>query len=378
MSSVMDIRMKMVTDQRMMWYSSVLFGLDITLGESPYGTAHTDGTNIVIDPKFWDSLAMPNQIGLILHELRHITDLHKHRKGTRDAKLWNVACDHVINLDIVAAGFTLPLPSNQCCCDPRFKGMAAEEVYEVLIDEQSDEEPDIDDMDDGEDSEGGSGSEPSSIDDVKDLVIQATQRVEMAERQGQTVGVIPGDIKRLVNAWLNPVLPWDTVLRRYMSAKAKEDYSWQRPSRRYISQGMYMPSLYSDAMGAVHVFIDASGSVSEEMFAMQVGQIKWIHTNLRPSELRIITFDTAISSEYVFTPTQPLEVDFRGGGGTDVTAIVEYMEKNPCEVNLVFTDGYFIKRDLSAAAKQGDVLALIYNNPEFTWDHAEVVLLPKL
>ena len=368
-----DVKMKMLLDTKLTWYCAVLFGLEVRLGESPYKTAHTNGLEIVVDPDFWSGMSEREQIGLLMHELRHVTDLHGSRRMGREPMLWNIAADHVINLDIIAEGFTLPM-LDKACCDPKYKDMAVEEVYELLLEDDPEQQcamPDISD-DAGDDSTGTGDSIETQ---VKDLVIQATQQAEMIERK-TGAGHIPGHIKRMVNEWLNPVLPWDTVLRRYMSAKAKEDYSWARPSRRYLSQKLYVPSLYSEAMGPINIYIDASGSVSDEMFAMQVSQMKWIHHNLRPSEMKIIVFNTRITEEYLFLPHEKLSIEFTGYGGTNVSEIVKHMESNPAECHLVFTDGYFNLVPLDQVS--GNVLCCIYDNADFAWDKSEVIYLPKV
>ena len=41
-----------------------------------------------------------------------------------------------------------------------------------------------------------------------------------------------------------------------MFERAKDDYSWSRPNRRYASMGIFMPSLYSERMGTIVVVTD--------------------------------------------------------------------------------------------------------------------------
>lgn len=371
MSSTLDnIKMKMLLNPKLTWYCAVLYGLNVTLEEIPSNTAMTNGIDIKISPNFWDQISDDEKVGLILHELRHITDLHWTRQGTRDTTVWNIAGDFVINNDITSEGFKIPEGG---LVNPEYKDMSVEEIYELLI-EDMDNLPKLPMNDIGEPDEA-SGEETGSIhDQIKDLVIQATQQAQMQEsKTGQ--GNIPMHIQRMVNEWLNPVLPWDTLLRRYMSAKSKEDFSWQRPSRRYLPHNLYMPSMYSESLGPINIYIDGSGSVSDEMFALQVGQFNWIHANLRPSELKIIVFDVVICDEFTFRPHEPVNITFNAGGGTCVIPVIEHMKNNPAECHLIFTDGHFTQLSLDEIKE--DVICCIYDNDSFTWEGAETIYIPR-
>ena len=356
-----EVKMKMLMDSKLVWYTSVLFGVDVSLGESPMGTAHTDGIKIVIDPDFFKKLSFREATGLLLHELRHITDLHIMRKNNRDALLWNVACDYAINWDIASEGFSLPSGG---LLDSAYADMSAEAIYEELLQNGTSEE--------ANDLQPSDIPSQEVLDAVKDIVIQATQQAQRII-QSTGIGTIPASILRQVEEWVNPVVPWTTILRRYMSAKAASQHSWKRPNRRYHPRGLYMPSLYNEQMGPITVFLDASGSVTDKDFNMQVGQFKWIHKNLKPSVLNLVVFDTQIKQVITFKPHEPINVKFTGMGGTNITCVVEYMEKNPCDCNLIFSDGMFHTLPLDKV--KGDVLCCIYNNPTFTWEKTHVIRL---
>jgi predicted metal-dependent peptidase len=60
-------------------------------------TAATDGKDIYFNPDFLLSLPKAQQDGLLLHELLHAALLHTTRKGHRQANLWNIAADIVVN-----------------------------------------------------------------------------------------------------------------------------------------------------------------------------------------------------------------------------------------------------------------------------------------
>ena len=362
-----DTKVRLSMNPDLVFYVSVMCQLDILTGSTPYGTAHTNGKEIVFDPEFVKSLPEPELLGLLLHEIRHVTDMHTLRRGDRNPQQWNKACDHVINLDLLADGFKLP---KEGLADRKYTGMSAEEVYEALV-EQNDQEPNP--MPDLQvnGSESPSEDELKQIEqDVKDILIQA---VQLTQRQSSTAaGKIPQHVLRQVDEWINPVLPWYTILQRYLTEKCKDDYSWKRPSRRGLSQGLYMPSLYSEQVGNINIYLDASCSVSDEMFAMQIAQFRYIHRNIMPKELKIVTFNTKIVDEFTFKPNEPVNINYSGRGGTSLREVVPHMLDNPAECHIIFTDAYVNISPMEDARKE-EILWVVYDNPSFNTDVGKVL-----
>jgi predicted metal-dependent peptidase len=69
---------------------------------------------------------------------------------------------------------------------------------------------------------------------------------------------------RLVDNLLAPQLPWRALLARYMMNAARDDYSFQRTSRREGNTGeALMPRLYSQSVNVI-VALDTSGSVTQD------------------------------------------------------------------------------------------------------------------
>jgi len=65
-----------------------------------------------------------------------------------------------------------------------------------------------------------------------------------------------------------------SYLRRFLEQTARNDYSWQVPNRRYIQQGLYLPTLYSTSEGGhIVVFVDTSGSIGGEEIAQFAGEL---------------------------------------------------------------------------------------------------------
>ena len=64
-------------------------------------TAATDGKRIVFSPKFLDDLSDDELEFIMLHEIMHVVLRHTSRGAGRDDWLFNVACDIVVNSNIL-------------------------------------------------------------------------------------------------------------------------------------------------------------------------------------------------------------------------------------------------------------------------------------
>ena len=62
----------------------------------------------------------------------HCVLSHPLRCGERDPELWNVACDHAINLHLLDQGFILP---DDGIHDKKYRDMTAEAIYNQLGDD---------------------------------------------------------------------------------------------------------------------------------------------------------------------------------------------------------------------------------------------------
>jgi predicted metal-dependent peptidase len=102
-------------------------------------TAMVDGKKIYYNPEWVKTLSDKQRIGLLCHEVLHPALQHLWRRGQREPELWNQACDYVVNSVIMGTkttqgtGYELP---PEGLLDKRFDGMAVEQVYHHLKEEQ--------------------------------------------------------------------------------------------------------------------------------------------------------------------------------------------------------------------------------------------------
>lgn len=67
-----------------------------------------NGKELYYNPEFWKRLSKKEKLGVQIHELLHIANLHAKRRKHRRFEMWNIACDIAINYQITASGYVLP------------------------------------------------------------------------------------------------------------------------------------------------------------------------------------------------------------------------------------------------------------------------------
>ena len=112
-------------------------------------TMATDGVSLFYNPDFVETLNAATLAGTLAHEVMHPALHHHVRRSGRDPKRWNVACDFAINPLLVDAGLSLP---DGVLIDDRFRGMSAEQIYNLL---ESESETEQDSGKEGGDDEPG-------------------------------------------------------------------------------------------------------------------------------------------------------------------------------------------------------------------------------
>jgi Putative metallopeptidase domain len=110
------------------FFGTLLFRLGARACSS-IATMATDGVSLYFNPEFVEKLSSAELIGTLAHEVMHPALQHHIRRGGRNPRRWNVACDYAINPMLFDAGLTLP---KKALMDHRFRGMSAEEIYNRL------------------------------------------------------------------------------------------------------------------------------------------------------------------------------------------------------------------------------------------------------
>ena len=96
------------------------------IADSTIPTASTNGVWVRYNPAFMANLTASEQVFVLAHEIDHNLLRHTYRREGRDPEDWNIACDYVVNAQLVKSGFT---PPANILLDPQYDGMFAEQVY---------------------------------------------------------------------------------------------------------------------------------------------------------------------------------------------------------------------------------------------------------
>jgi predicted metal-dependent peptidase len=306
-------------------------------------TACTNGRDEMYGREFVEGLTDAELRGLVLHENYH--KLYQHMSTWKH--LWNIdphsanqAMDYVINIKIAddnTDGFAV-IPKGGLL-DAKYRGMDTAQVFNLI--HQSD-----DGDGDGEmDEHDWKGAQDLSDEEKGALA----RDIDEAIRQGAlAAGKMGGTGSRDLEELLKPQVDWREVLREFISTTcAGNDYStWARPNRRLMSQGVYMPSGISQRVGELVVAIDTSGSISNSTLTAFLSEVKSICDTVHPEQVRLLYWGHEVVGDESYktdeldgliTSTKP-----RGGGGTDVNCVTQYMTAegiNP-QACIVLTDGH--------------------------------------
>jgi predicted metal-dependent peptidase len=335
------------------FYSTLLAQLKLQISEV-VPTAGTNGIDLYMNPHFVESLSLDETIGLLLHEVKHVVYEHPVRAHEMDLndKLWNVAGDFYINLEIVAEGYKLP-PNP--LLDDQYRGMSTLQIYKTLDPEDyPDFEPDV-----------IPAPADMSEEEFKERVVGNILKAATQAKLSNQYGNIPANILRKLEELTNPVLPWNTILQNHMAAYSRDDYSWRKPNRRFMPD-FYLPSMYSESLDQITVAVDTSGSIGQDDMQAFISEINYIWGMMKPKKLRLLSFDTAIHDDDLLYEGDVLEdVELHGGGGTDVQLIMDTLSADNPEVAIVFTDGYFPLPNVDDV--RTDIFWVIKNNSGHDW-----------
>lgn len=328
------------------FFATIMLSL-LFVEDSTIKTACTDGKELRYNPAFVDSLETEQIKGLIAHEVMHVTNLHHTRRAGRDPEQWNIAADHAINNLLTASGFQLPAGG---CNDPQFKDMSAEDIFKRLPppppkNDKGKGEGDGSGKNPGAGDPGGDGgvkdAPAKSASELQQVEAEAKQLIAQAAQVAKQQGKLPAHLQRLVDEMLTPIVDWKNELSSFLTQIARNDYSFSKPSKRYLSQGLYLPSLHSIEKGKFVLMVDTSGSIDKTLLNQFAGEMQSILSECAES-ITVMFIDADLQRVQEFESDESLDLNPKGGGGTDFKPGFEYMDKEGIEAAAViyFTDGF--------------------------------------
>lgn len=400
-----------------------VMGMMLTLVEFPlFPTLATDGRHLFYNAEFVMKLQRGERMFAVAHEIMHclyvqcgigsrgftytgvrytdlipldkredkVTDKDKENHHLAQEKLthWNYAADFIVNDDIVLAKIGDKIKTIPILHDEKFRGWAAEDVYDFLRNNPEEAEAcgasggtldthiDVEVVSDDEFEEekkkqakGGEGKDGkgqgikirikrSDAEKMKDqwqnTMFSAAAAQKEHDQRTQSAGTLPAGIQRLIDELVNPRVNWRAALRRFIISTIKRGYSYMRPNKALFSAGWTLPSFRTRApMLKISIAVDTSGSVGRDQLTAFISEIRGIMKVFPAYELSAWCFDgdvikdsfvtlTKKSSGNDWTNINKFAERVSGGGGTVFEANWRFMRERRMKPKLliVCTDGY--------------------------------------
>ncbi len=363
----------------------------------------TDARVVRINSEYFGPLTETERTGLLLHLTLHAALLHPIRQGGRDARVWNMAADIVVNNIITEAGdFT---PPRQTAVEPKYRDLSVEQVYENLMSlpkqhaslsqaalNMPSQPPDNNQSASRQQAcsltvaaqsaqhavkQPQPGGQPTAYqiqqvlqqlypchndlsvakpgtealhqqtEKQKQAAAQTTQywrgalrKAEAAARlAGQAQGQLPAGLLREIEQMLDPVMNWRWLLWHFV-VRTPDDF--EGFDRRFVHQGLYLDQLESSRL-KVLVAIDTSGSIEPEELAQFVSELDAIAHAYHFIQIELYYVDADIYGPYQLSDGLD-QAPPQGGGGTDFAVFYQQVVANkaPNDLDLIiyFTDGF--------------------------------------
>lgn len=346
--------------------------------EEDLPTACTDGVRITFGVEFLDKLSDSELDFVMMHEILHVVLQHCMRGLDRDQERFNIACDIVVNSNILLENkgdlksITIKsegAPSMHLAPDGKEGCLyTAEQVYDMLppsplSSKQGSGRGEGTGRAKREQGKNHGASAGKRWDDhtrwstyeeddtLRDVWVkqfaQACEAVSIREKVNGR-GLLPLFAKRLLEKLRDPQTDWRTILNEFIQEEVN-DYSFSPPDRRFQDSPFFLPDFNemgkSDDPVDILFMIDTSGSMSDKEITAAFSEVKGAVDQFG-GKLKgwLGFFDAAIIEPQPFECVEDvLQIKPAGGGGTDFQIIFEYVHQHMLDrlpsCIIILTDG---------------------------------------
>lgn len=319
------------------------------------------------NPDFMYGIPSKHKIGVIMHELCHVTLMHIAERCVADrskSRLWNIATDlaidSIIGEDRLPSFCLMPGRAPQTD-DPKLAALIvgfpklqsadwymarleeyaekngkknAEGEYELSIGNENGETLD---------GHGGWGDIPDEMRDIiREQVREMIEKGAQAAHQRGSWGSIPSEMQAQIEAMLKHELDWKAILRMFIGrTRSMERQSTMKRINKRLPY--MMPGARRSTTANVLCAIDQSGSVSDEDVQRFLAET---FAASKEGKIDIVNFDTDMdeSSLQSVTNGQNFKWARTRCGGTDFDAVQRYLNnsrrRGKYSACLIMTDGY--------------------------------------
>jgi predicted metal-dependent peptidase len=324
-------------------------------------TAATNGRNFYYNKEFVEKLSVKQLEFLFGHEILHCAFDHMARTGSRDKQLSNIAMDYAVNQILVDERIGEKITQVDICYDPKYRGMAWEEIYDELWDkaekisleellkqlgDQLDEHIKEGEMDgEGEGNKEGKGGRPVISKEDAQRIRDEIKEAMIQSAAAAGAGKIPAAIQRMIKDMTEPKITWRELVQQEIQSIVRNDYSFTRPNRKGWQSGAILPGMKEATTIDIGISIDMSGSIGIEDASIFLNEVKGILDQYEDFKINLWCFDTEIYNHKEISQDNTYELEEyepQGGGGTDFEVNWEFMKEQGIQPKkfIMFTDGY--------------------------------------
>jgi len=350
------------------FFGNMATRLRIVCGDAWCPTAAVDGRNLYFNTQFFNALSNREIEFVIAHEILHCVFDHLMRREDRDALIYNIAADYIVNNILVRDRIGEKPKIIDCYQDFKYENWTSEEVYDEIKEKYDEEELKqlgelLDEhvdwgKDPGEEGEEGPGANangdggnskgqgrPTYSDEELRKIRDEIKENMISAAQSAGAGNVPGGVERMLKELTDPKMNWREILRQQIQSTIRDDYTFSRPSRKGWHTGAILPGMNFQETIDLCISIDMSGSIGNEQATDFLSEVKGIMDEYRDYNIKLWCFDTNVYNEADFSADggDTLEdYEVTGGGGTDFMVNWQYMKDNDIVPKkfLMFTDGY--------------------------------------
>ena len=285
------------------FFAHIAYGLKEVI-EPDLPTLGTDGKCLYVNPDFLKGRIRYQLAVLRLHEIGHVVLKHCIKLRT-SWQHWCVPCrmmamDDVVDNWIYDTASWIPQDVRDyswCQADPKdpnrvvhpfdrnMAGKTTEECYAIRHKhhQQNPQQPCITvsigkdgksccqaPTSDG-DKEGKGKGQQMSAGELQALEEAIDNAIMQAAKVAKARGKVPAGMERLLEEIIQPKEDPFEKLRRLVGGAIPDDYTWARPNKKYIGQGIYLPHQKKSGVGRAAFAVDTSGSMHPKELSLAWG-----------------------------------------------------------------------------------------------------------
>lgn len=268
---------------------------------------------------------------VVAHEVLHAGLNHGSRRQGRDAYLWNVACDFVINDWLVNLNLGIA-PEGGLLYDEELRGLAAEDIYLKLAADlrvrrrlSTFRGDDVDMLDE----------RPGKFFTDREEFCRRALLQGLDYHQNAGRGLLPASLVEAIRTLNQPAIPWQAKLAEWIQERCplpERRRSWARPSRRQSAtpetpRPRFVEPDDERASRTFGVIVDTSGSMQRDELGKALGAIVAYSQAQGVKQVRLVYCDAQPYDEgFVAIDSLAARVQVRGRGGTVLQPAVNLLQ----------------------------------------------------